>query len=251
MNIVETNKWTAWIKFNDLFEYHGLVRQKDEPGRDASSMRHKHLGKEGTLHTDDGFRLRSHYASMGSFPKETKISLDKIPCPLLRKMVGCYQIKITYKGNSWDYIGQCAETTDGMRKRLTQHFRKICDIPEHPYQKKLSPEKRFNKESARGMSYTDKKDMKFKELGKLFRENYDLDPSDPDKKFWDCVKIRFVHVDPEKSNFKKKIEKIEGLAIMAFIFENEHLPKLNSKNELVGMKNFNERLDGFVRKLEK
>ena len=98
---------------------------------------------------------------------------------------------------------------------------------------------------------TTKKDMKFKELGKLFRENYDLDPSDPDKKFWDCVKIRFVHVDPEKSNFKKKIEKIEGLAIMAFIFENEHLPKLNSKNELVGMKNFNERLDGFVRKLEK
>ena len=58
-------------------------------------------------------------------------------------------------------------------------------------------------------------------------------------------------MDPEKSNFEKKIEKIEGLAIMAFIFENKHLPKLNSKNELVGMENFNERLDGFVRKLEK
>ena len=54
--------------------------------------------------------------------------------------------------------------------------------------------------------------MKFKKLGKQFRENYDLDPSDPNKKFWDCVKIRFVHVDPEKSNFEKKIEKIEGLA---------------------------------------
>ena len=82
----------------------------------------------------------------------------------------------------------------------------------------------------------------------MFREKHNIDPSDPEERFWDLVEIRFVHVDPKKNkNFKKKIEKIEGLAIITFMFENECTPELNSKNELVGMDNFSKKLDNFLK----
>ena len=249
MDKAKQNEWTSWLKFNHLFEYHGLIWQKGDPGRD-STKNHKvltHLGKTGTLHTDDGFRLRSHYASKASFPKETKISLDEVVCPLLRGMVGCYHIRISYNEEQWNYIGQCSELKDGMRKRITQHFRKICNIPDHSDQIRLSKKDRYTQKDARGMSGGEDRDIKFKNLGKIFLDKYHIDPSDPEGEFWDLVEIRFVHVDREMKTFKKKIEKIEGLAIMAFIFENKHPPDLNSKNELLGMANFSEKVDNFLK----
>jgi hypothetical protein len=252
MDKAKLNEWTPWLKFNDLFEYHGLIWQKGDPGRD-STKNHKvltHLGKTGTLHTDDGFRLRSHYDAGASFPKETKILLDEVECPLLRGMVGCYHIKISHNKEEWNYIGQCSELTNGMRKRITQHFRKICNIPDHPYQIKLSNKKvRYTQKDVRGMSGGEDRDIKFKNLGKTFQDKYHIDPSDPEGQFWDLVKIRFVHVDREMKTFKKKIEKIEGLAIMAFIFENKRPPELNSKNEVLGMANFSKKVDSFLKQI--
>ena len=247
MDQAKLNEWTPWLKFNELFEYHGVIQS--DPGRARSKKLREHLGKKGTLHSDDGFRLRSHYAPNGSFPNETKILMDEVGCPLFRGMVGCYHIRISHKKKKWNYIGQCAEEKkDGMRKRITQHFRKLCNIPDHPYQLNLKNKKdRYTKDDARGMPRGEKTDIKFKELGKMFREKHNIDPSDPEERFWDLVEIRFVHVDPKKKNFKKKIEKIEGLAIIAFIFENECPPELNSKNELVGMVNFSKKLDNFLK----
>jgi hypothetical protein len=245
MDQAKLNEWTPWLKFNELFEYHGVIQ--GDPGRARSKKLRQHLGKKGTLHSDDGFRLRSHYASNGSFPNETKILQDEVKCPLLKGMVGCYQIRISHQGVHRNYIGQCAELDDGMRKRITQHFRKLCNIPDHPYQLKLPKKDRYTKDDARGMPTGEKTDIKFKELGKMYREKHNIDPSDPEGQFWDLVEIRFVHVDPKKKNFKKKIEKIEGLAIIAFIFENECPPELNSKNELVGMVNFSNKLDNFLK----
>ena len=251
MDKAKLNEWTPWLKFNNLFEYHGLIWQKGDPGRD-STKDHKvftHLGKTGTLHTDEGFRLRSHSYAGTSFPKETKILLDEVECPLEKGMVGCYHIRISYNKEKWNYIGQCSELQNGMRKRITQHFRKICNIPDHPYQIKLPKKDRYTKDDARGFKGGEKTDTKFKELGKTFREKHKIDPSDPEERFWDLVKIRFVHVDPKRLYFKKKIEKIEGLAIMAFIFENKIPPELNSKNELVGMANFSTKVDNFLKQI--
>lgn len=244
MDKAKLNEWTPWLKFDELFEYHGVIQ--GDPGRGTCKKLRQHLGKKGKLHTDDGFRLRSHYAQNGSFPKETKISMDELKCPLLRGMVGCYHIRISYKKEERNYIGQCAELKDGMRKRLTQHFRKICNIPDHPYQLKLPKKDRYTKDDARGMPKGEKMDMKFKELGKMFQEKHNIDPSNPEERFWDLVEIRFVHVDPKKKTFTKKIEKIEGVAIATFILENKCIPELNSANELVGMKNFSKKLDNFM-----
>jgi hypothetical protein len=255
MDKVKLNEWTQWFKFNDLFEYHGLIWQKGDLGKD-STRDHKiftHLDKTGTLHTDDGFRLRSHYDARTSFPKETKISLDEVKCPLLRGMVGCYHIKILHNHKQWDYIGQCSETKDGMRKRITHHFRKICNIPDHPSQPELSEKERYTQRdaSARGMSEGESRDIKFKDLGKKFLDKYNIDPSNPEDIFWDHVQIRFVYVDHKKKNFKKMIEKIEGLAIITFCYENEGPPKLNSKNEILGMANFSEKVDNFLKRIRK
>lgn len=240
------NEWTDWQKFSSLFEYHGLVWQEGDPGNDSTTSHkvYEHLGKTGTLHTDDGFRLRSMSSKRTSFPDLLTKSLEEESCLLKDKMVGCYHIRILIGEESWNYIGQCAEKTAGMRKRITTHFRKLCNIPEHPYQCKVKPEKRVV--SIRGVSSGGNKDKKFKKTGKTFRKEYKLDPSDPEGGFWEYVQIRFVHVDPSKSDYDKKIEKLEGLAIMALIFEKECLPELNSRNELIGMENFSKKLDLFI-----
>ena len=126
----------------------------------------------GPLHTDDGFRLRSmERFSQREFP--LKISLNKLKCPLFDGEIGCYWIRIHKpKAFKYEYIGRSAAQHDGIRKRLTSHFRELCNLP-------ADPNGKFTMRNIRG--YYDRKNNKSfygittsKEREELTEEGIDL-----------------------------------------------------------------------------
>lgn len=223
------DRWTEWYRFSDIFEYRGLVTEASN-----SRKRREHLGNEGFLANDDGFRLRSIIYRRPTFQEPLIESLEEVPCPLNKGDVGVYWIKIKHKEFVFDYIGKCAEDKDGMRKRLTQHFRKICNVAGHPYQANMKGELRFTTDDERGFSVP----QNFKAASEKIKE-CGLDPSDPNQRFWDhfCW-IKFVKVNKTKKNFKEKIHRIEGMALQRYKAEYEKFPDLNSTDETIGMGNF-------------
>ena len=97
--------WSDWYDFNKIFEYYGLI---DLTGSTTRTKLITINGVSGYPHTDNGFRLRS-YNKYGSFKNiELKDDLISVPCPLQKKDIGVYWIKVTLPNKEqWDYIGKC------------------------------------------------------------------------------------------------------------------------------------------------
>lgn len=222
------DEWSEWYNFGELFEYHGLI------GKSKSKKWKKHLGVEGPLANDDGFRLRSKNYKSPVFQEPLLKSLQQVPCPLDDGDVGVYWFQIKHDGFQYDYIGKCAEKYDGIRKRLTQHFRKICNVKDHPYQKDIPAPLRFTKGDERGFSIT----KKYKKASDFIRDS-GLDPSNPEEYFWDkYCRIKIVKVDPSKKTMPEKVHRIEGMALQSFFNKFGRFPSLNSSDETIGMKGF-------------
>tara|TARA_B100000900_G_scaffold299837_1_gene258395 strand:+ start:787 stop:1467 length:681 start_codon:yes stop_codon:yes gene_type:complete len=223
-------KWTRWYKFGAIFEYHGPVRHNGVSS--PKSFKYKDL--LGPLHTDDGFRLRSmERFSQREFP--LKISLNKLKCPLFDGDIGCYWIRIHKpKVFKYEYIGRSAEKNDGIRKRLTGHFRELCNLP-------ADPNGRFTMRNIRG--YYDKKNNKTKNFRKNFllasndiRKNFG-NLSDPNTNFFDqYVSIKFISI-PKKNSLRDSI-KIEGMALAAYKLQFSEFPNLNKIDEAKGLNGF-------------
>jgi hypothetical protein len=248
------NEWSRWYDFSELFEYYGPVRHNSE----KSENRHiyKIFGKEGNLFTDDGFRLRS----MTSFEGQKKLvgkTLDEEPCPLNKGDVGCYMFRVdlTCKGDEhkWDYIGLSAEKTDGIRKRLTSHFRKLCDLPNalrneedawcidkieinpHRNKRPLS----WEKNDIRGMRG---QTANFKKASADIRELFSNDSgaiANPENKFFEkYVKIRLLVIAGNGKNIIETVNKAEGLALKAYESRFGVFPELNERDETKYLKGF-------------
>ncbi len=206
-------RWSRWYNFNEVYDYQGPI---DESGSPVSKIKGSWQGKVGPLHTDNGFRLRNYNG--GSF-KHTKlmIKLSDIACPLKQRDVGVYWIKIKFKNNRWDYIGQCSEKKSwGIHKRLMDHFSKIAG---------------FVKSFRKQMSDT----KKFRDMRRFFKTN-NIDSSLP--KFFDKnVQLSFVKV-PHKKKLSEEVSKIEGMTLQSFKNFHGEFPKLNDTDETRGLDEF-------------
>ena len=219
MGMKQFLEWSKWYSFSDVYEFYGIVERKG-----AWKAKHVEWNHDrGPAHTDNGFRLRS-YAG-GSFKNYLLMeSLDKNPCPLTRGDIGVYWIKITFRRETWDYIGKCAELKWGIPKRLMDHFSKISGFGEIRDQ----------------FSTTEN----FQELRNYFKGK-GVDPSDPGNHFFEKhVQMAFVFVTGKEKNNVERISKIEGMALQAFKFRNGSFPRLNSTNETAGMGGFDILLSG-------
>lgn len=222
------DEWSRWFKFGEVFEYHGLI------GPSNSQKVRKHLDVEGPLANDDGFRLRSKEYQRPVFQDHLLKSLQQVPCPLEHGDVGVYWFQIKHEDFRYDYIGKCAENQDGIRKRLTQHFRKICNVKDHPYQDSIADELRFTERDERGFSVPEK----FKKASDRIRD-CGLDPSNPKERFWDKhCRIKFVKIDPTKATMPEKVHRIEGMALQLFFDRFGNFPSLNTSDETRGIKGF-------------
>jgi hypothetical protein len=216
-SINEFDIWTPWYDFGDIFEYWGLP---DQTNTTKSKEKVTTNGVTGFLHTDNGFRLRSK-GKYASFQKiELKTPLSERHCPLMHSDIGVYWVKIELPNQErYDYIGQCAELKDGIRKRLTNHFSKMIFI-----------------EGLNVRKYT-KATEKFKNFYEKVTKDLNIEIRDPEVNFFDkYVQIRFVRVKP--SNNGKKIHRIEGMALQKFRIDHDSFPRLNDKNETIGMEGF-------------
>ena len=80
MKKVKYGSWTDWIKFEDLYEYYGLIN-KDLKSNRGSTIEWN--GISGKPLQDNGFRLRSKEYGNGSFKSSPlKISLNQKNCLL-------------------------------------------------------------------------------------------------------------------------------------------------------------------------
>ena len=213
----EFDVWSDWYDFNKIFEYYGLIDLTKSTTRKINININ---GVSGYPHTDNGFRLRS-YNKYGSFKKiELKSDLISVPCPIQKKDIGVYWIKVKLPNNEqWDYIGKCEETKDGIRKRLTDHFSKMINA------------KKYIKYGEQTNNF-----LKFHEY---VRNELSIDLIDEKTKFFEkFVKIKFVKVASNKKETHEKIYKIEGMAIQKFIDINGESPKLNETDVTKGMENF-------------
>ena len=194
----EFYRWSRWYNFNEVYDYQGPI---DESNSSASTFKVLWLGKKGPLHTDNGFRLRNYNG--GSF----KHTHAEVSCPLSKKDVGVYWIKIQFKNRRWDYIGQCAEKKSwGIHKRLIDHFSKIAGFV--------------------GKSFRKHSDTKnFRDMKNYFK-SINLDTTLPD--FFDKnVKLSFVKV-PHKKKLSEEVSKIEGMSLQNF----KNIGWTDSKNVL-------------------
>jgi len=187
-------------------------------------------------------------------------SLDEVPCPLQRGDIGCYMLRIDLRDNSgdghkWDYIGLCAELRDGIRKRLTDHFRKLCDLPNAlaNVEKawcmdaiKRNPERNkrpisWEHDDIRGTHQTEN----FAVISASIRGIFANDPgaiANPKSQFFEkYVKIRLLRLEPGK-RVSEEIEKAEGLALAAYRNKFGHFPKLNHQDEIQTLEGFIERM---------
>jgi hypothetical protein len=213
--------WTKWIPFEDLYEYYGLI--DDTGGKNRSKNVLTFLDRTGPLHEDDGFRLRSNPSPASGAELALKKPLETTPCELMKGDRGCYWIRIEIpEVIRFDYIGQSSgKTSWGIPKRLTDHFRKLCSIPDSSHLtwhdiRGVSPTKRFTDASA-----------KLKHLGH--------DPGDPLGGFFDkYVKIKLTKV-PKTRTADKKIHRIERMAMAAYKAKYGEFPNLNERDETTGL----------------
>ena len=105
-------KWSTWLDFAQLYEYYGLV--DDTGGTNPSRKILSYLGKTGSPHQDDGFRLRSNRKHATGSQLDLAVSLHDKPCPLNIGDLGCYWLRIEVPNKiKLDYIGQSAEKKSG------------------------------------------------------------------------------------------------------------------------------------------
>ena len=221
-------KWSSWLDFSQLYEYYGLVDDTGGPNQSGKTL--SYLGKTGRPHQDDGFRLRSNPKPSTGNWLDLNVSLDDKPCPLKIGDLGCYWLRIEVPNKIlFDYIGQSAEKKSGhwgIPKRLTEHFRKLCSIPDTS---------NLSWADIRGVSPT----KRFSDASKLIKELGVGDPTDPKSEFFNkYVKLKLLIV-PDTTHSAKTIHRIEGMAISAYKQKYGDFPHLNDRDETIG-------LDGFL-----
>jgi len=221
-------KWSDWLQFSQLYEYYGLVDDTDGPNQSRKIL--SYLGKTGRPHQDDGFRLRSNQKPATGSQLDLVVSLQDQPCPLKVGDLGCYWLRIEVPNKiKLDYIGQSAEKKSGhwgIPQRLTDHFRKLCSIPDTS---------NLSWDDIRGVSPT----KKFSQASKLIKGLGLGDLTDPKSQFFNnYVKLKLLIV-PDTANAAKTIHRIEGMAIAAYKQKYGEFPYLNDRDETIG-------LDGFL-----
>ena len=221
-------KWSPWLDFSQLYEYYGLV--DDTGGPNPSRKIISYLGKTGRPHQDDGFRLRSNLKPSTGKQLDLATPLHEIPCPLSIGDLGCYWLRIEVPNKIvLDYIGQSAEKKSGywgITKRLTEHFRKLCCIPDSS---------NLSWDDIRGVTPT----RRFSEASKKIKELGFGDIADPKSEFFNkYIKIKLLIV-PDTAHAAKTIHRIEGMAIAAYKQKYGMFPHLNERDETRG-------LDGFL-----
>lgn len=218
-------KWSRWFGFDEIYEYYGLI--DTSYGKNRSKKNLTYLGKTGKPHQDDGFRLRSNPTPGSGDKIALKYSLSEKPCPLHKGDIGCYWLKIEVGDHRFDYIGQCYEPKWGIPKRLTEHFRKICNIPAHS-----------NLSWGTDIRGIAKNTAQFSNLNNFLIKKIEIDPSDPQSNFFSkYLQVKFITLEPSKT-VEKKIHRIEGMAMAAFMDNFGFFPALNSRDETVGLDGF-------------
>jgi len=216
--------WTQWYSFKEIFEYYGFIDEKNSgEGTDYS-----YLGKTGKRHEDDGFRLRSKARFSSRLMPLEGPSLTDLLCPISdNPIVGCYFIRIQYDSRHYDYIGKSSDVNYGIRKRLTSHFRKLCNIPGK------SSEIQW-RTGIRGLKTTEQ----FEKISKQIETDLKLDISDPKSLFFqNHVFIKFIPINPLRRESILQIHRIEGMALQAYKNKYGHFPILNSRDETIGIEN--------------
>lgn len=215
------DRWSDWIPFQHVFEYYGLVDDSD--GKNSSRKSIEYLGKSGKLHQDDGFRLRSNKAPASGSHVPLVSDLEEVPCPLTKGDIGCYWIKICVPGKlTLNYIGQCTERDWGISKRLTDHFRKLCAIPDSS---------ELSWDDIRGVTPT----KRFSDASWRIKEELGIDLTDPKTAFFEkYVELKLITVADSKTA-DKKIHRIEGMALAAFRSKYGEFPELNDRDETIGL----------------
>jgi len=218
------NEWSEWYPFSTLYEYYGLIDDLSDNNRSTKTL--TYLGKTGKPHQDDGFRLRSNPSPASAASTPLKHSLESLPCPLEKGDIGCYWIKIAIPDQlELNYIGQCTERTWGISKRLTDHFRKLCAIPDSS---------EISWEQIRGISPT----KRFSSASQKIKVDLGMDLTDPKTAFFErFVKVKFIKV-PASKTADKKIHRIEGMALAAYKAQFGLFPELNDKDETIGLEGF-------------
>ena len=221
------NNWSKWYKFSELYEYYGPIINSGKINKIRKMFSYNNT--EGNLHEDDGFRLRSKEKfSYDKIP--LKVSLEDLPCPLRNTVVwGCYWLRIKPNNQTkinYNYIGQSTDSANGLRKRLTSHFREICDLPS-------DPNINIEWKDIRGLN---KPRDKFKLASETIRK-YWGNHSDPNKLFFDeSVSIKFIEVNKRKpEDAIKEVHRIEGMALAAYKNLYGEFPNLNDRNETRGL----------------
>jgi len=113
---------TKWIKFEDLYEYHGLVKSGLRTYRSENIIWN---GLKGKPLQDNGFRLRSkNYGKLGSYYSlPLEVPLEKKICTLNEKDIGVFFVKINYNHNkSFHYIGTSLKYSFGIHQGLLGIF---------------------------------------------------------------------------------------------------------------------------------
>ena len=217
-------KWSPWLDFSQLYEYYGLV--DDTGGANPSRKILSYLGKTGSPHQDDGFRLRSNLKPSTGNLLNLAAPLHENPCPLNIGDLGCYWLRIEVPNKlELDYIGQSAEKKSGywgISKRLTEHFRKLCCIPDTSD---------LSWDDIRGVTPT----RRFSEASKKIKKLGVGDITDPRSDFFNkYVKMKLLIV-PNTAHAAKTIHRIEGMAMVAYKQKYGMFPHLNERDETLGM----------------
>ena len=207
--------WTDWTKFQELYEYHGLINEDLKSNRGSKI---KWNGKEGKPLQDNGFRLRSKNYGNGSYKSlPLKISEKEKKCTLKENDVGVYCLKVISEKRTFHYVGVSHKPTNGIHGRLLHHFIKIAGTCEH-----AGP--RYNTDSSQ-----------FKKMRDYLKKS-GVNSSLPDF-FESSVYISFIKFPSDDSLFTK-VMKIEGMAMQAFRHYFNTTPELNSRDETYGIENF-------------
>lgn len=205
MCTLKYNIWSPWYTFGQLFEYRGLI---DETGKTKRKIKATWKGSTARLHRDNGFRLRSFDYRSGSFSNlPLKLSLEEVPCPLIKGDLGVYWLRIKTEQGQYNYIGLSRAEKPSMFKGLIHQFTNIAGTAEH------------------SSGYRDTEEFK------VFREDMkklDLD-NDSSYFFGKYVEIAFIKVEDSKS-VRDKIVKIRGEAMQEFKDKFGHFPELNSRD---------------------
>ena len=215
MKKVKYGSWTDWIKFEDLYEYYGLIN-KDLKSNRGSTIEWN--SKSGKPLQDNGFRLRSKEYGNGSFKSlPLKTSLNKKNCLLEESDVGVYCLKVTSDDRNFHYVGVSYSPKNAIHGRLIHHFIKIAGTCLHAGG-------RYSEDSP-----------KFKKMREYYRD-IGVNTSLPEF-FKNSVNISFIKF-PNNNNILTKVMKIEGMAIQAFRHYFGIIPELNSRDETNNIENF-------------